>query len=85
LPFQAFSWGKFNFDPDLIPAGVYEGSARNGPVKAAGHVAIENRRIAAIDVVKKLYLEWIPKYFGNDIEIHIITPMTRGGAWARSA
>ena len=23
-------------------------------------------------------MEWIPKYYGNDIEIQIITPMTRG-------
>jgi exodeoxyribonuclease V alpha subunit len=29
-------------------------------------------------VVRKLYLEWIPKYFGAGIEIQIITPMTRG-------
>jgi exodeoxyribonuclease V alpha subunit len=34
--------------------------------------------LSATDVVQKLYLEWIPKYFGNDIEIQIITPMTRG-------
>jgi exodeoxyribonuclease V alpha subunit len=34
--------------------------------------------LSSADVVQKLYLEWIPKYFGNDIEIQIITPMTRG-------
>ena len=34
--------------------------------------------LSATDIVKKLYLEWIPKYFGNDIEIQIITPMRRG-------
>ena len=34
--------------------------------------------LSATNVVKKLYLEWIPKYFGSDIEIQIITPMTRG-------
>jgi len=34
--------------------------------------------LAASDVVRKLYLEWIPKYFGNDIEIQVISPMTRG-------
>ena len=34
--------------------------------------------LSATDVVKKLYLEWIPKYFGSNIEIQIITPMTRG-------
>ncbi len=34
--------------------------------------------LSASAVVKKLYLEWIPKYFGNDIEIQVITPMTRG-------
>ena len=34
--------------------------------------------LSATEVVKKLYLEWIPKYFGNDIEIQVITPMTRG-------
>ena len=33
---------------------------------------------AVADVVRKLYLEWIPKYFGNGTEIQIITPMTRG-------
>ena len=37
--------------------------------------------LSASDVVRKLYLEWIPKYFGNGTEIQIITPMT-GGAWA---
>jgi hypothetical protein len=41
-----------SFNPDLIQTGVYEGSARNGPVKAVVHVAIENRRIARIDIVK---------------------------------
>jgi exodeoxyribonuclease V alpha subunit len=34
--------------------------------------------LSASDVVRKLYLEWIPKYFGRDMEIQIITPMTRG-------
>ena len=33
---------------------------------------------AALDVVKKLYLEWIPKYFGTGREIQILSPMTRG-------
>ena len=34
--------------------------------------------LSASDVVRKLYLEWIPKYFGHGTEIQIITPMTRG-------
>jgi exodeoxyribonuclease V alpha subunit len=34
--------------------------------------------LAASDVVRKLYLEWIPKYFGSHREIQVITPMTRG-------
>lgn len=34
-------------------------------------------RLSALDVVRKLYLEWIPKYY-PDSEIQIITPMTRG-------
>ncbi|SDU20274.1 SF1B family DNA helicase RecD2 [Desulfobacula phenolica] len=33
--------------------------------------------ICAVDVVKKLYQEWIPKYYGN-CEIQILSPMTRG-------
>lgn len=37
-----------------------------------------NYGFAALDVVKKLYLEWIPKYFGADREIQILSPMTRG-------
>jgi exodeoxyribonuclease V alpha subunit len=34
--------------------------------------------LAAADVVRKLYVEWIPKYLGKETEIQIITPMTRG-------
>jgi len=32
---------------------------------------------SALDVVRKLYQEWIPKYYG-DCEIQILSPMTRG-------
>ena len=34
--------------------------------------------LSAADVVRKAYLEWIPKFHGPNIEIQIITPMTRG-------
>ncbi len=34
--------------------------------------------LTAVDIVRKLYLEWIPKYFGKDSEIQILAPMTRG-------
>ncbi|WP_054029579.1 SF1B family DNA helicase RecD2 [Desulfatitalea tepidiphila] len=34
--------------------------------------------LSAVDVVQKLYLEWIPKYFGAGREIQILSPMTRG-------
>ena len=34
--------------------------------------------LSALDAVKKLYLEWIPKYLGKDTEIQILSPMTRG-------
>ncbi len=34
--------------------------------------------LTASDIVRKLYLEWIPKYFGDDCEIQILSPMTRG-------
>jgi exodeoxyribonuclease V alpha subunit len=34
--------------------------------------------LSAVDTVVKLYLEWIPKYQGQDTEIQILTPMTRG-------
>ncbi len=34
--------------------------------------------LTALDVVKKLYLDWIPKYVGGDTEIQILSPMTRG-------
>jgi exodeoxyribonuclease V alpha subunit len=37
-----------------------------------------NYGLSAVDVVKKLYLEWIPKYHGAGTEIQILTPMTRG-------
>lgn len=34
--------------------------------------------LSASDVVKKLYMEWIPRYLGPETEIQIISPMTRG-------
>ena len=34
--------------------------------------------LTAVDVVVKLYLNWIPKYQGLETEIQILTPMTRG-------
>ncbi|MFZ7112701.1 MAG: AAA family ATPase [Desulfatiglandales bacterium] len=34
--------------------------------------------LSALDVVRKLYLEWMPKYFGEKTEIQILSPMTRG-------
>ena len=34
--------------------------------------------LAAADVVRKLYMEWIPRYFGENTEIQILSPMTRG-------
>jgi len=34
--------------------------------------------LTAFDVVRKLYLEWMPKYFGEKIEIQILSPMIRG-------
>jgi len=34
--------------------------------------------LSASDVVGKLYLEWIPKYFGEKTELQILSPMTRG-------
>ncbi len=34
--------------------------------------------LSAVEVVKKLYLEWIPKYLGSRAEMQILSPMTRG-------
>jgi len=34
--------------------------------------------LSAFDVVRKLYLEWMPKYFGEKTEIQVLSPMTRG-------
>jgi exodeoxyribonuclease V alpha subunit len=34
--------------------------------------------LSASDVIRKLYTQWIPKYFGSDCEIQILSPMTRG-------
>jgi exodeoxyribonuclease V alpha subunit len=34
--------------------------------------------LSAVDCVVKLYLDWIPKYYGRNTEIQILTPMTRG-------
>jgi exodeoxyribonuclease V alpha subunit len=34
--------------------------------------------LSASDVIRKLYLEWIPKYLGHNCEIQVLSPMTRG-------
>ncbi len=34
--------------------------------------------LTAVDVIRKLYLEWIPRYDGAGTEIQILSPMTRG-------
>ncbi len=34
--------------------------------------------LTAVDVIQKLYLEWIPRYHGRSTEIQILSPMTRG-------
>ncbi len=34
--------------------------------------------LTAVDIVVKLYLEWIPKYHGQGLEIQVLSPMTRG-------
>ena len=34
--------------------------------------------LSAGDVVRKLYVDWIPKYYGREPEIQILSPMTRG-------
>ncbi len=34
--------------------------------------------LSAIDSVVNLYLQWIPKYYGRESEIQILSPMTRG-------
>lgn len=39
-------------NPELVVDGVYEGSATIWPVKAVVQVAIENRRIARIDILE---------------------------------
>ncbi len=34
--------------------------------------------LTAVQTVVQLYIEWIPKYYGRDAEIQILSPMTRG-------
>ncbi len=34
--------------------------------------------LTALDVIRKLYTEWIPKYYGDKCEIQILSPMVRG-------
>lgn len=34
--------------------------------------------LSGVDTVVRLYTDWIPKYMGKDIEIQILSPMTRG-------
>ncbi|MDT8378525.1 MAG: AAA family ATPase [Desulfotignum sp.] len=34
--------------------------------------------LTAVDVIQKLYMEWIPRYHGASTEIQILSPMTRG-------
>jgi exodeoxyribonuclease V alpha subunit len=34
--------------------------------------------LTAVDVVRNLYMEWVPKYFGTSVEIQVLSPMIRG-------
>ena len=34
--------------------------------------------LSATDIIRNLYLEWIPKYVGRDCEVQVLSPMTRG-------
>jgi len=34
--------------------------------------------LTAADVVRELYLNWIPKYYGKEVEIQVLSPMIRG-------
>ena len=34
--------------------------------------------LAAVETVVRLYLDWIPRYHGEQTEIQVLTPMTRG-------
>ncbi len=34
--------------------------------------------MTAVDVVRRLYTEWIPKYYGKNCEIQVLSPMIRG-------
>jgi exodeoxyribonuclease V alpha subunit len=34
--------------------------------------------LTAKDVVRRLYTEWVPRYYGNDCEIQVLSPMIRG-------
>ena len=43
-----------------------------------------NYGLAAVEVVVRLYQEWIPKYRGREAEIQILTPMTRGTLGTRN-
>jgi len=38
--------------------------------------------LTAVDVVRKLYQEWIPKYLGTGVEIQVLCPMIRGSLGA---
>ena len=37
-----------------------------------------NYGLTAVDIVKRLYMEWIPKYHGRNCEIQVLSPMIRG-------
>jgi exodeoxyribonuclease V alpha subunit len=34
--------------------------------------------LSAVEVIRNLYIEWIPKYYPEETEVQILTPMTRG-------
>jgi exodeoxyribonuclease V alpha subunit len=40
--------------------------------------------LTASDVIRKLYMEWIPKYFGRGCEIQVLAPMVRGSLGTHS-
>jgi len=65
-------------DLETLSVAQTEVSALKSLLKKVHPWSSLHYQLSAVDVVVKLYLDWIPKYRGRENEIQILSPMTRG-------
>ena len=79
------SYQRFELPEQFSHVNLQALATAEGP---AGELAVVAKKVhpwsslyygmTAVDVVQRLYTEWIPKYCGPNCEIQVLSPMIRG-------